>query len=68
MADEKPVQEKEVTPKGAVEVDEKDLEQAEGGISGYSAPTIDDFNKKITTVQKVAPPTLIVPDGTKTLT
>lgn len=32
MADEKPGKEEEVTPKGAVEVDEKDLDQAAGGL------------------------------------
>jgi hypothetical protein len=31
MTDQKPDQEKEATPKGAVEVDEKDLDKASGG-------------------------------------
>jgi hypothetical protein len=31
MTDKKPDQEKQVTPEGAVEVNEKDLEQAAGG-------------------------------------
>jgi hypothetical protein len=60
MADEQPNKEEEVTPKGAVEVKEEDLDRAAGGISGYSAPTIDDvsmnYNKIDTNlVQKVAP-------------
>ena len=33
MADEQSNKESEVTPKGAVEVDEKDLDQAAGGVS-----------------------------------
>jgi hypothetical protein len=31
MTDQKPDQEKQITPQGAVEVDEKDLDQAAGG-------------------------------------
>ena len=31
--------ENEVTPEGAVEVDESDLDKAAGGISSYSKPT-----------------------------
>ena len=33
MADENPEKEEEVTPKGAVEVDEEDLDKAAGGVS-----------------------------------
>lgn len=33
MADQKPGKEEEVTPDGAVEVDESDLDQAAGGFS-----------------------------------
>ena len=32
MTDKKPEKEEEVTPKGAVEVNEKDLDQAAGGV------------------------------------
>jgi hypothetical protein len=40
MADEQPNKETKVTPKGAVEMDEKDLDRAEGGAStGDDAPT-----------------------------
>ena len=39
MTDKKPDQEQEATPKGAVEVDEEQLDEAAGGISSYSAPT-----------------------------
>ena len=33
MADEQPGKDEDVTPKGAVEVDESDLDQAAGGLS-----------------------------------
>ncbi len=59
MADEQPEQEKEVTPKGAVEVDEKDLDKAEGGFSI-------NFTKTATTdplVQKVAPTDVLAGPG-----
>ena len=40
MADKKPENENEVTPKGAVEVDESDLDQAAGGVLiGLNQPT-----------------------------
>jgi hypothetical protein len=39
MTDKKPDQEKQVTPEGAVEVDEKDLEQAAGGSLNFTRPT-----------------------------
>ena len=40
MAEEQPDKETAVTPKGAVEVDEKDLDQAQGGMSsGGDLPT-----------------------------
>ena len=40
MADDQPDKETAVTPKGAVEVDEKDLDQAAGGVSsGGDLPT-----------------------------
>ena len=40
MAEDKRENEEEVTPKGAVEVDEKDLDQAAGGMSsGGDLPT-----------------------------
>ncbi len=57
MADEQPEKETEVTPKGAVEVDEKDLDNAEGGISSYSTPTDSslNFTKPATLQQKVTP-------------
>ena len=61
MADEQPDKETAVTPKGAVEVDEKDLDKAEGGISSYSVPTDTssiNFTKTLTPdslVQKVTP-------------
>ena len=59
MANEKPEKDPEATPKGAVEVDEKDLDQAAGGaqdihflkIRGYDlAPPPDSFGDK-----KIAP-------------
>lgn len=54
--------ENEVTPKGAVEVEEGDLDQASGGISGYSKPTDNvsmNYNKIDVNLagQKVAPTT-----------
>ena len=68
MADEKADNENEVTPKGAVEVEEEDLDQASGGISGYSKPTESislNYNKIDTnlTGQKVAPTTDIAGAG-----
>ena len=39
MTDKKPDQEKQVTTEGAVEVDEKDLEQAAGGSLNFTRPT-----------------------------
>jgi hypothetical protein len=67
MADGKPEKENEVTPEGAVEVDESDLDQASGGISSYSTPT-DSFSLNYSKIdtnlagQKVAP-TVIVGAG-----
>ena len=52
MADEQPNKEDEVTPKGAVEVDESDLDQAAGGSLNYSKIQYDLAGQK---VQKVAP-------------
>ena len=69
MADEQPEQEKEVTPKGAVEVDEKDLDKAEGGFFAYSVPTDSsslNFTKTLTSdplVQKVAPTDVLAGPG-----
>ena len=55
MADDKPDTEKEaeVTPKGAVEVDEKDLDKAEGGISAIPCPPqlLLNFTKTLTTTR-----------------
>ena len=70
MAEEKPDQQKQATPAGAVEVDETDLDQAAGGISSYSVPTDSfslNFTKTATTQQKVAPATTPPPDDGKTL-
>ena len=58
MTDKKPDEKTEVKPEGAVEVDEKDLDKAEGGISSYSAPSDPfslNFTKAATTQQKVSP-------------
>ena len=46
MANKKPEQQKHVSPEGAVEVNEKDLDNAAGGVVGW--PEADTF-------QKVAP-------------
>ena len=59
MTEEKPDKKNEGKPEGAVEVDEKDLDKAEGGISSYSVPT-DSFSLNFTKTatdqqQKVAP-------------
>lgn len=69
MTDKKPDEESEVTPKGAVEVKEEELDKAAGGISGYSAPSDPysiNFAKTLTSdplVQKVAPTeTLTIPE------
>ena len=69
MADEQPEKEKEVKPKGAVEVDEKDLDKAKGGFFAYSPPTDSfslNFTKTATTdplVQKVAPTEVLAGPG-----
>ena len=57
MADDKRANEEEVTPKGAVEVDEKDLDQAAGGATGeipmdqvslnYSKIEVDRLSQKV---------------------
>lgn len=39
MSDKKTTRKSEVTPKGAVEVDEKDLEQAAGGSLNFTRPS-----------------------------
>jgi hypothetical protein len=39
MIDEQPDKESEVTPKGAVEVSEEELDQAAGGASGGDLPS-----------------------------
>ena len=73
MTDKKPDQEQEVPPKGVVEVDEKDLDEAEGGISSYSVPTDSfslNFTRNVTTdplTQKVAPTSVGPPDDNKTI-
>ena len=54
MTDEKPEKEEEVTPKGAVEVNEEDLDQAAGGVESWSQPA--DTSVKIDfSAQKAAP-------------
>jgi hypothetical protein len=58
MADEKREQEEEVTPKGAVEVDEKDLDQAAGGAAEVPMDQVSLNYSKIvfdTSTQRVAP-------------
>ena len=63
MSDKKPDKAKDAAPKSAVEVDEKDLDQAAGGVLiGLNQPTeksVDSFSlnygKIETNVQKVAP-------------
>ncbi len=67
MTDEQPEKEEEVTPKGAVEVNEEDLDQAAGGISSYSKPEESlslNYNKIDTNLvdQKVSP-TLVTGAG-----
>ena len=68
MADEQPDKEASVTKKGAVEVDEKDLDKAAGGFFAYS-PTDSsslNFTKTATTdslVQKVAPTEVLAGPG-----
>ena len=63
MADEQPNKEGEVTPKGAVEVDEEELDQAAGGIIpiGGGKPTDSfslNFSKMQVVGQKVTPQNL----------
>ena len=68
MADEQPDKEREVAPKGAVEVDEEKLDEAAGGISSYSKPT-DSFSLNYSKIevdyaQKVAPSDPSISDAT----
>ena len=63
MADEQPEKETEVTSKGAVEIDEEDLDQAAGGVLiGLNQPAAKpeeslslNYNKIEFAAQKVAP-------------
>jgi hypothetical protein len=58
MTHKKPEQEKEVTPKGAVEVDEEKLDQASGGLESFSRT----YSKiEIDSAQKVAPSDALTP-------
>lgn len=66
MADEQPDKETAVTPKGAVEVDEKDLDQAAGGAVDAFRPTGDvslNYSKTDPLVQKVAPTDVLADPG-----
>ena len=68
MSEQKPEQEKKVSPKGAVEVDEEKLDEAAGGISSYSKPT-DSFSLNYSKIevdyaQKVAPSDPSISDAT----
>ena len=58
MTDEQPEKEEEVTPKGAVEVNEEDLDQAAGGASEVPMDQVSLNYSKIvfdTSTQRVAP-------------
>ena len=60
MADEQPKDDNEVTPQGAAEIDEQDLDQAAGGASSSDLPmeTVSLNYSKIvfdTSTQRVAP-------------
>ena len=59
MADEQPEKEEEVTPKGAVEIDEETLDQAAGGIIIINNSPADNvslnYSKIEFAAQKVAP-------------
>ena len=68
MTDKKPDQQKQVTPKGAVEVDEEKLDQAAGGALNFTKPT-DSFSLNYSKIeydaaQKVAPSDASITDGT----
>jgi hypothetical protein len=52
MPNERPEKEEEVTPKGAVEVNEEELDQAAGGLSL-------NFNKFEFADKKIAPDTIV---------
>ena len=58
MADEQPDKENEVTPKGAVEVNEEDLDQAAGGAAEVPMDQVSLNYSKIvfdTSTQRLAP-------------
>ena len=83
MTDENPKDEaretndNEAKPEGAVEVDDRDLDKAEGGISGYSVPT-DSFSLNFSKTEAAQKPVITsagpgagphvepVPDDSKT--
>jgi hypothetical protein len=62
MADEQPEKEDEVTPKGAVEIDEESLDQAAGGIIIINSQPADNVSLNYSKIdfagQKVAPQNL----------
>ena len=63
MTDEQPKSANEVTPEGAVEVNEEDLDQASGGSLNFTKPATQNismnFNKLELTGQKVAPTDIV---------
>lgn len=69
MADEQPDKEKEITPKGAIELDESDLDQASGGVSSggdYVDPAAAEWSGPITldkAAQKSVSPDLAAGGG-----
>ena len=64
MTDQKPEQERQVTPKGAVEVDEEQLDQAAGGallgtsLGGEGKTVKIDFCKNDPTIDAATDPSL----------
>ena len=64
MADEQPKQENEVTPQGAIEVDEQDLDQAAGGGSDLPMETVSlNYSKIELDAARKGTPDIIVATG-----
>lgn len=65
MTDKKPEKEEEVTPKGAVEVNEEDLDQAAGGVLiGLNQPKpADSFSLNYGKIQPAVKPTYDLSSG-----
>ena len=63
MADEQPDKAKDAAPKGAVEVDEKDLDQAAGGVLIGLLQPADSFSLNYSKIETAVKPTYDLSSG-----